>query len=128
MGIGCVSVTHSSTKDFELAVGTWSDGRIGTFRGLRAGKKGYGGTAFGEKGITDIGPYGGYVPLVVQIAKFFRTAEPPIPPEETVELYAFMQAASKSKQEGGIPVSISDVMAQANKDADQLLGNELQPK
>ena len=125
MGGGCVSVTHTSTKDFELAVGTWSDGRIGTFRGIRAGSKGYGGTAFGEKGITDIGPYGGYLPLVVQIAKFFRTTETPIPASETVELYAFMQAASKSKQEGGVPVSISKVMEQANKDADKLLGDGL---
>ena len=97
MGTGCQSVTHNSTEDFELAVGIWADGRIGTFRGIRAGSKGYGGIAFGEKGITEIGPYGGYRPLVVQIAKFFRSLKPPIAAEETIELYAFMQAAAKSK-------------------------------
>ena len=32
-------VSHTSTADFELAVGRWSDGRIGTFRGLRAGSR-----------------------------------------------------------------------------------------
>jgi predicted dehydrogenase len=125
MGTGCQSVTHNSTEDFELAVGIWADGRIGTFRGIRAGSKGYGGIAFGEKGITEIGPYGGYRPLVVQIAKFFRSSKPPIAAEETIELYAFMQAAAKSKQQGGTPVNMAEVMQEANQAADKLLGNEL---
>jgi len=125
MGAGCQSVTHTSTDDFELAVGQWADGRIGTFRGMRAGKRGYGGTAFGEQGIEPIGPYGGYKPLVIQIGKFFRTLETPIDPAETIELYAFMQAAAVSKQQGGVPVSIADVMADATNDAVQLLDGKL---
>lgn len=128
MGTGCQTVTHTSTKDFELAVGAWADGRIGTFRGIRAGSKGYGGLAFGEKGITELGPYGGYRPLVVQIARFFRSAKPPIAAEETVELYAFMQAALKSKEQGGAPVAMQQVMDEANQAADELLGNELNQK
>lgn len=80
MGIGCETVSHTSTQGRELAVGVWSGGRIGTFHGLREGKNGYGGTAFGEKGISPIGDYGGYRPLVVQIARFFRTRETPIDP------------------------------------------------
>ena len=128
MGTGCRSVTHTSTDDFELAVGTWADGRIGTFRGIRAGSKGYGGIAFGEKGITEIGPYGGYRPLVVQIAKFFRSTKPPIAADETIELYAFMQAAAKSKKQGGTPVEMATVMQEANQAADKLLGNELKQK
>jgi hypothetical protein len=125
MGRGCESVSHTSTKDFELAVGRWSDGRIGTFRGIRTGKRGYGGTAFGEAGIEQIGAYGGYKPLVVQIAKFFRTSESPIDPAETIELYAFMQAASASKAKGGAPVSIADVMQKAEKEAAKLLEGKL---
>ncbi len=128
MGTGCRTVTHTSTEDFELAVGTWSDGRIGTFRGIRAGKKGYGGIAFGEKGITEIGPYGGYRPLVVEIAKFFRSSKPPIAADETIELYAFMQAAAKSKQQGGTPIEMAKVMQEANQAADNLLGDELKRK
>ena len=128
MGTGCQTVTHNSTEDFELAVGTWADGRIGTFRGIRAGAKGYGGIAFGEKGITEIGPYGGYRPLVVQIAKFFRSSKPPIAPEETIELYAFMQAAATSKKQAGTPVAMAKVMQEANQAADKLLGNELRRK
>ena len=125
MGSGCKSVSHTSTKDHELAVGTWTDGRIGTFRGIRAGKRGYGGTAFGEKGVQQIGKYGGYKPLAVQIAKFFRTRELPIDPSETIEIYAFMQAASESKKQGGKPVDIETVMQHANQQADKLLAGKL---
>ena len=125
MGVGCQSVSHTSTKDFELAVGKWRDGRIGSFRGVRAGKRGYGGTAFGEDGVQQIGTYGGYRPLVVQIAKFFRTREAPVDPVETIELYAFMEAASVSKQRGGVPVALADVMADATEAAKRLLEGEL---
>ncbi|MCC9599413.1 Gfo/Idh/MocA family oxidoreductase [Stieleria sp. JC731] len=121
MGPGCQQVQLTSTDDRELAVGVWSDGRIGTFHGMRNGKKSYGGTAFGDKAIVPIGDYGGYRPLVVQIAKFFRTGEPPIDPAETIELYAFMAAAEASSQQGGMPVKIETVLRQAEQDASELL-------
>jgi hypothetical protein len=111
--------------DFELVVGVWSDGRIGTFRGLRAGASGYGGTVFGDREIGQIGPYGGYQPLVIAIARFFRTGEPPVDAAETIELHAFMQAASLSKARGGVPVPIAEVMGQANDLAEQLLQGKL---
>jgi hypothetical protein len=114
MGTGCESVTRTSTDDFDLVVGKWADGRVGTFRGIRKGKSGYGGTVFGEKAVAPIGPYKGYDPLVVEIAKFFRTHEAPVSVEETVELYAFMTAADESKRQGGVPVSIADVMKAAS--------------
>ena len=125
MGVGCQSVSHTSTDHRELAVGVWDDGRIGTFHGLREGKRGYGGTAFGEKGITPIGDYGGYRPLVVEIAKFFRTRQVPIDPLETVELYAFMEAAAVSKSRDGVAVKISEVIEDAEKDATKLLKGQL---
>jgi predicted dehydrogenase len=125
MGKGCETVSHTSTDDFELAVGVWSDGRIGTFRGIRAGKSGYGGTAFGEKGIGQIEKFSGYQPLVVEIAKFFHSREVPIDPQETVNLYAFMQAAADSKASGGMPVTIAAVMAKAEQDAAALLEGKL---
>lgn len=125
MGQGCETVSHTSTEGRELAVGVWSGGRIGTFHGIRDGKGGYGGTAFGEKSIAPIGDYGGYKPLVIQIAKFFRTREVPINPKETIELYAFMEAAAESKKRGGKAVAIAEVMKGAEKEADQLLKGEL---
>ncbi|WDQ18828.1 Gfo/Idh/MocA family protein [Rhodopirellula sp. P2] len=120
MGVGCETVSHTSTEDFEFAVGRWGDGRIGTFRGIRAGSSGYGGMVYGEKAIQEIGKYDGYRPLLVEIAEFFRTGEPPIESAETIELYAFMQAAFESKRQGGIPVSIETVMQAAQVKAGEL--------
>jgi len=125
MGTGCQSVAHTQTDDFEFSVGVWSGSRIGTFRGMRAGKRGYGGTAFGEKGTMPIGDYGGYDPLVTRITKFFRTREVPIDPAETIELYAFMQAAYESKNQSGAAVTIAKVMETAEKQADELLAGKL---
>ena len=122
MGPGCESVTRVTTPDFDLAVGKWKDGRIGTFRGIRSkGGSGYGGTAFGEKGVREIGNYGGYRPLIVEIVKFFKTKQAPIDPAETLNLYAFMEAADESKRKGGAPATIEEVMKKAEAEADKRL-------
>jgi predicted dehydrogenase len=128
MRSGCETVTHQSTPDSEFAVGVWSDGRIGTFRGIRVGSGGYGGTVFGDEGIGPIGPYGGYRPLVIEIAKFFRTHQPPVAAEETIELYAFMQAAAESKARGGVPVKVGEVIEKAKEQAAELLKGKLESK
>lgn len=114
MGTGCETVTRASTPGTDLVVGTWSDGRIGTFRGLREGKRGYGGTAFGEKENRSIGDYAGYRPLVVEIVKFFRTGKAPVEAKETLEIYAFMEAADESKRRGGTPVTVAEVIEKAS--------------
>ncbi len=113
MGPGCEEVVRMSTDDYDVVVGKWSDGRIGTFRGLRAGKRGYGGTAFGTKGTQVIGPYAGYAPLLKEIVTFFKTGKAPVSKEETLQIYAFMEAADESKRQGGKPVLIKDVMKKA---------------
>ncbi len=117
MGTGCQQVTRAHSDDFELVTGVWEGGRIGTFRGIRAGKAGYGGTAFGEKGIAEAGGFDGYRPLVVAIADFFATGEPPVEPAETIELFAFMEAADESVRRGGSPVTIAEVMEKAQEEA-----------
>lgn len=113
MGAGCESVVRTSTKDFDQVTGVWTDGRIGTFRGIRAGGSGYGGTAFGEKSVASLGKFDGYGPLLVEICKFFRTGEAPVSAEETIDLYAFMEAADESKRQGFVPVKTADVKAKA---------------
>jgi len=120
MGTGCKTVQRTFQPDMEVVVGTWEDGRIGTFRGLRSGKTGYGGTAFGTEGIVELGPYGGYRPLLVEIVNFFNTGKAPIDPKETIELFAFMEAASESRRKKGQAVSIADVMRKAQKEADKI--------
>ena len=120
MGPGCESVTRHHSPQMDVVVGRWKGGRIGTFRGLRAPlKTGYGGTAFTEEGIYPVGPHAGYEPLLVDVIHFFRTGEAPVTPEETLEIYAFMEGADASKNAGGKPARIADLLAKARKAAEE---------
>ena len=110
---------HVALEDgTEVVAGTWNDGRVGTFRGLRAGAHGYGATVYGDKGIAPSGGYDGYEPLAVEIVKFFKSGKPPVSAEETLEIYAFMEAADESKRQGGAPVTIESVLAKARAAAE----------
>jgi predicted dehydrogenase len=123
MGPGCVSVTRVNAPDADVVTGTWTDGRLGTFRGIRGkGAADYGALVFGAKGIAPSGGFGGYQPLVVEIARFFKTGKAPVSPEETLEIIAFMEAAEESKRQGGKPVTIEDVMARAREAAAAAVG------
>ena len=121
MGPGCQSVQRTSTPGQDVATGVWDNGRIGTFRGLRAPKGDYGAVAFGAKGVGSQFGFEGYKPLAVEIAKFFKSGKPPIAPEETIELFAFMQAGDEAKAQGGKPVKIEDGMAKAREEAAKML-------
>jgi len=115
MGTGCETVRRTQTKDCEFVVGLWKDGRIGTYRGLRTPKSGYGVTIFGSKGIVHGDKYGGYEPLVDEIIKFFKTGHIPVPKAETIEIFAFMSAADESKAKGGAAVSVPELIEKARK-------------
>jgi predicted dehydrogenase len=117
MGPGCKSVARVQTRDTEIVTGVWQDGRVGTFRGIRKGKSGYGGVAFGTKGIVAFTSPAGYEPLVEEICRFFRTGQPPVRAEETLEIFAFMEAADESKRQGGLPVTLESVLARARAEA-----------
>ncbi|MEZ6116767.1 MAG: Gfo/Idh/MocA family oxidoreductase [Pirellulaceae bacterium] len=116
MGPGCETVARATSPGTDVAVGVWQGGRIGTFRGIRDGKGGYGGTAFGSNGSQTLGPYGGYQPLLEEIAGFFRSGKSPVSDAETLEIYAFMEAADESKRQGGAPVRIADVIEKAKSE------------
>jgi hypothetical protein len=125
MGTGCESVTRVSTPAIDLAAGVWKGGRVGTFRGMRegGGKADYGGTAFGTSGTQQLGTYEGYRPLVVEIVRFFRSGKSPVAAEETLEIYAFMEAADESKRQGGKPVTLESVLARARTEAAKKIAN-----
>ena len=110
MGTGCKSVQRTFTEDTDVVVGVWEDKRIGTFRGIRKGQGGYGATVFGEKGISVLNEYAGYEPLLLQVCEFYESGKAPIPIEETLEIFAFMQAAEESKEKGGIAIDIASVI------------------
>jgi len=105
MGTGCVEASRVHTPGMDVVVGRWQDGRIGIFRGFRAGRAPNVVHVYREKGSYDVegGNYGGLVKAVVE---FFQTGKPPVSPEESLEIYAFMDAADKSKAQGGKPVAL----------------------
>lgn len=115
MGTGCKQVSRVHTEDTDIVIGTWNDNRIGTFRGTRSGQHDYGGIVFGEKATVPIKASLSLKPLLVQIINFFQTGKSPVSPEETLEIYAFMEAADESKRRGGTPVSIAETLKKATR-------------
>jgi predicted dehydrogenase len=115
MGTGCKSMVRIHTEGTDMLVGTWQDGRIGSYRGTRTGKGDFGGTIIGEKGNIVLGEFKGYNPLLVKIIEFFKTGIAPVKPEETLEIFAFMEAADESKLKGGIQVDLETMMQRAKK-------------
>ena len=113
MGTGCKQVTRVQSADTEFAVGLWNDERIGTFRGVRGYSAGYGANVYGSKSSGPAEIKVSYELLLVEIAKFFQSGKPPVSAEETIELFAFMEAADESKRQGGKPVLLETVLAKA---------------
>jgi hypothetical protein len=111
LGPGCERVSRVKTESGDTVVGTWKDGRIGTVRGLIQGRQDYGAVVFGMKAVraTPVPMKSDYRNLVVEIVKFFQTGVPPVAPDETLEILAFMEAADLSKARGGAPVALADV-------------------
>lgn len=114
MGTGCVSVKRGQTAEGKIEViGQWTDGRVGTYRE----GKGYEGKVIGDKGEGPVGSYDGYDPLLLEVLKFARSGQPPVSEQETLEIYAFMEAADESKRQNGASVTLESVMAKARVEA-----------
>ena len=107
MGTGCESVTRTSTPDTDVVVGKLKNGKIGTVRAIRPYAD-YGAIVNRGRETTVSHPKeaSDYRPLVVEILKFFQTGKPPVPNEETLEIFAFLDAAQRSKEQGGQPVAL----------------------
>ena len=113
MGTGCESVSSILIADGKFEVtGKWSGGRTGVFLDDQQGSK-YGGKAVGEKGEAPIGTYDSYDVLLFEVVKMFRTGKVPVSADETLELYAFMEAAAQSAKKGGAEITIKSVIAKA---------------
>jgi predicted dehydrogenase len=110
MGTGCQSVVRTTTPDTDVITGIWSGDRIGTLHAYRTGPTPHKVIVFGSKQVAEQKGSGDYGPLVREIIKFFQTGIAPVSPEETLEMFAFMEAADESKRQGGIPVKLADVV------------------
>ena len=110
MGTGCETVQRTTTADTDLVTGVWSGGKVGTLRGIRNGSAPYRVTVFGTKAVLDQKPGGDYTPMLREVMKFFQTGVSPVPLEETLEIFAFMEAADESKRQDGRSVRVADVL------------------
>lgn len=112
MGPGIETVKRGTTTNGLIeVVGKWKGGRTGIYRE----GEGYGGLAAGQEGEMPVGNYDGYAPLVAEIVKFFQTGVAPVKPEETIEIFGFMEAADESKRLGGAEVKVAEVLKKARK-------------
>ena len=117
-GVDKVSCFRNDTDDVVNA--TWKDGRMGELRLMRQSWI-YSGYVLPENPKDRKNPvivydgYQGYQPLLREIIRFFRTGVPPVSPEETLEIFALMEAAEMSARRGGAPVTIEEAMKEARK-------------
>lgn len=115
MGTGCETVVRTFTEDTDVVTGTWSGGRVGTLRGLRNAATPSRVIAFGTKKVEDRAAGAGYAELAREIVAFFKSGVPPVSSQETVEMFAFMEAADESKRQGGVPVSVPELLKKHSK-------------
>ena len=109
MGPGCQEVTRVSGEHEDVITGRWKDGRLGTVRAIRPYSD-YGAVIMRGREVAVVHPSAGqaadYRPLVKEIVKFFTSGHPPVSNQETLEIFAFMDAAQKSKEQHGRPVAL----------------------
>ena len=114
IGKGFVSVEARCFEQGDILVGRRADGRIGTVFGTRCGA-----SAFGVRIATNKRFYVGLsdysVPYIFKMAgaidNFFRTRVPAVDPAESLETIAFLEAASRSRAEGGRVVEFSEFVS-----------------
>jgi len=121
MGPGCKSVSRTKAPTQDQVTGVWQDGRVGTYRGILKGKAEFGASVYGTKSVQHGGRTISYEALCRQVGRFFRTGVAPVSAGETIEIFAFMEAADESQRQGGKPVEVAGVLEKAKADAEALL-------
>lgn len=122
MGPGVEKLSCASTPTAEVVTASYKDGRTATYRGIKQGTVKYSATVFGDKGVSTAGIYGhgvpvkgvvptddkymGYGGLAIELAKFFKTKQPPVSAAETLEIFAFLQAMQESREQSGAAVPL----------------------
>ena len=120
MGTGAEKVSCFRSATDDVVNVAYPDGRMGQLHLLRDGST-YSGYVLPERPKDRKSPvvvadgYPGYEPLLREIVKFFRSGVAPFPPEETLEIFALMEAAEMSAKRGGAPVTLAEAMAAARK-------------
>lgn len=120
MGVGAEKVTCLRNEANDVITVLWKDGRMGQIRLLREDAYRYSGYLLPENPKDETNPlivydgYPGCEPLLREIIKFFRTGVVPFPPDETLEIFALMEAAEMSARRGGEPVMLTEVIEECS--------------
>lgn len=112
MGTGAEIVKRGTTPEGKIEVTvTWKDGRTGVFRE----GQGYSAKVKCEQGEADAGKFDGYEPLVKEVAAFFHSGKSPVAAEETLEIYALMEAADESKRRQGAETTLAEALVKVQR-------------
>lgn len=112
LGTGCEQVQTISRGPIELVIGFWADGGIGQITGNSIGCNDFGVRLVTQTGHVvsmqnpDIPPL---YPMASAILDFFRHGIPQVDPAESLEIIAFLEAASRSRAAGGMPVALNNL-------------------
>ena len=106
MGAGCEEVTYSAGSHGGILMGRWP-GRVGTVT-FGWPEDGWGVEVARSKEAGRIKYKIGqdYRSLLVEVVKFFETSLAPVSSQETLEIFAFLDAAARSKAAGGAPMKL----------------------
>ena len=112
LGKGCESVQVIPSKHADLLLGKWADGKVGSILGNRNGVWEFGCTittnTHQRQAIASAAiPY--YSMMLKEIVPFFQTGKSPLDIEETLDIIAFLEAASRSRAANGAEIKIADL-------------------
>ena len=112
LGKGCESVQVIPTHHADLLFGRWADGRIGSILGNRNNVWEFGcsiTTNTHQRQAVASGAIPYYAQLLKEVVPFFQTGKSPLDIEESLNIIAFLEAASRSRAAGGTLVKIADL-------------------
>lgn len=109
MGAGCKQVQCVERAEQDVVIGDWGDGRVGVLRGTRAGASQFGCVVHTDKAVKAsmaqaTPPY--YYLMLQAVLPFFHSGQSPIPVADSYEIVAFLEAAERSRAQGGKPVAL----------------------
>lgn len=116
MGPECLSVTCIGTPFESVVTGLWNGRRSGTLHALHSlpvGSKLLKLVRFDGDQVFEQKSQGDHTTMLREVIKFFETKTPQITAGQTLEIYGFLEAAERSRQLGGTPVSVRDVLVEA---------------
>lgn len=111
MGPGCHTVSRVTTERASVVTGVWADGSVGTLYAMHHWPAPYKVIKMGDRCVVSREVPADYTPLLREIVHFCRTGVAPVSRAQTLEIYAFMEAADESRRRGGAPVSMEEVLA-----------------